>query len=169
MTWMNEQRLIPWKNLMNIMASCNQSSWSLCDHMAMTQMTKYSQKYAPGSSLSTSRIWILYGVSRLVVNSSKVVFAYREEQVYRASMPGLSVRVYVMMWDTSAEEDKYLAEVRREKESFEKLIKERAVSLSNMPLGRFIYSTAEYGSRVTREPKSRSGSHRSYDPQYQQS
>lgn len=35
-----------------------------------------------------------------------------------------------MMWDTSAEEDKYLAEVRREKESFERLIKERAVSLS---------------------------------------
>ena len=39
------------------------------------------------------------------------------------------------MWDTSAEEDKYLAEVRREKESFEKLIRERAVSLSNMPVG----------------------------------
>jgi DNA excision repair protein ERCC-4 len=39
-----------------------------------------------------------------------------------------------MMWDTSAEEDKYLAEVRREKESFEKLIKERAVSPSCIQL-----------------------------------
>ena len=57
-------------------------------------------------------------------------------QVYRGSTPGLSVRVYLMMWDTSAEEDKYLAEVRREKGSFEKLIKERAVSLSNIPLSR---------------------------------
>ncbi len=37
-----------------------------------------------------------------------------------------------MIWDTSAEEDKYLAEVRREKESFERLIKERAVSPSNI-------------------------------------
>lgn len=40
-----------------------------------------------------------------------------------------------MIWDTSAEEDKYLAEVRREKESFERLIKERAVSLSNIYSG----------------------------------
>lgn len=63
-----------------------------------------------------------------------MVFAQRA-QVYRGSTPGLSVRVYIIMWDTSAEEDKYLAEVRREKESFEKLIRERAVSLSNMPVG----------------------------------
>jgi hypothetical protein len=72
-----------------------------------------------------------------------------------------------MMWDTSAEEDKYLAEVRREKESFEKLIKERAVGLSDMPVGRFIYDITEHGPRVRRETKPRSGSHRSYDSQYQ--
>jgi hypothetical protein len=73
------------------------------------------------------------------------------------------------MWDTSAEEDKYLAEVRREKESFEKLIKERAVSLSNMPLGQIIYCMTEHGLCVTRETKSRSGSHGSHDSQHQQS
>jgi len=74
-----------------------------------------------------------------------------------------------MMWDTSAEEDKYLAEVRREKESFEKLIRERAVGLSDIPVGRFIYDMAEHGPRDTRETKPRSGSHRSDDSQYQQS
>ncbi|KIM21371.1 hypothetical protein M408DRAFT_80635 [Serendipita vermifera MAFF 305830] len=50
----------------------------------------------------------------------------RRIEVYRASNPGLAVRVYVQVWDTSAEEDMYLAELRREKEAFEHLIRERA-------------------------------------------
>lgn len=52
----------------------------------------------------------------------------RRIEVYRASTPGLSVRVYAQIWDMSAEEDRYLAELRREKESFEQLIREKAVS-----------------------------------------
>ena len=72
-------------------------------------------------------------VRRIEVSREFIQGGFRsKKQVYRGSTPGLSVRVYVMMWDTSAEEDKYLAEVRREKESFEKLIKERAVSPSNI-------------------------------------
>ena len=105
-------------------------------------------------------------VSRQCGLGSSVGFTHGV-QVYRGSTPGLSVRVYVMMWDTSAEEDKYLAEVRREKESFEKLIKERAVGLSNTSIDRFIYDMAEHGPCVTRETKSQSGSHRSHDSQYQ--
>jgi DNA excision repair protein ERCC-4 len=53
----------------------------------------------------------------------------RRIEVYRASNPGLAVRVYVQIWDTSAEEDMYLAELRREKEAFEQLIRERAVRI----------------------------------------
>ena len=49
-------------------------------------------------------------------------------QVYRNSNPGLSVRVYFMMYRLSCEEVKYLAGLRKEKESFERLIKERGVS-----------------------------------------
>jgi DNA excision repair protein ERCC-4 len=52
----------------------------------------------------------------------------RRIEVYRGSNPGLAVRVYVQIWDTSAEEDMYLAELRREKEAFEHLIRERSVS-----------------------------------------
>jgi DNA excision repair protein ERCC-4 len=52
----------------------------------------------------------------------------RRIEVYRSSNPGLAVRVYVQIWDTSAEEDMYLAELRREKEAFEQLIRERGVS-----------------------------------------
>lgn len=48
-------------------------------------------------------------------------------QVYRSSNPGLGVRVYHMVYGNSCEEYKYLAGIRREKESFERLIKERGV------------------------------------------
>ena len=48
-------------------------------------------------------------------------------QVYRNSNPGLGVRVYFMMYKMSCEEGKYLTGLRREKESFERLIKERGV------------------------------------------
>jgi len=47
--------------------------------------------------------------------------------VYRSSNPGLGVRVYFMVYQMSCEEHKYLAGIRREKESFERLIKERGV------------------------------------------
>lgn len=48
-------------------------------------------------------------------------------QVYKNSHPGLAVRVYFMIYQLSCEEHKYLAGLRREKESFERLIKERGV------------------------------------------
>ena len=49
-------------------------------------------------------------------------------KVYRNSHPGLGVRVYFMLYRLSSEEAKYLTGLRREKESFERLIKERGVS-----------------------------------------
>jgi DNA excision repair protein ERCC-4 len=39
----------------------------------------------------------------------------------------MGVRMYFMVYQLSCEEHKYLAGLRREKESFEKLIKERGV------------------------------------------
>jgi DNA excision repair protein ERCC-4 len=39
----------------------------------------------------------------------------------------MGVRVYHMVYIDSCEEHKYLASIRREKESFERLIKERGV------------------------------------------
>ncbi|KIM83728.1 hypothetical protein PILCRDRAFT_97161 [Piloderma croceum F 1598] len=53
----------------------------------------------------------------------------RRIEVHRSSNPGLSVRVYFMVYQMSCEEHKYLAGIRREKESFERLIKERGSML----------------------------------------
>jgi hypothetical protein len=53
--------------------------------------------------------------------------------VYRSSNPGLGVRVYHMIYHNCCEEHKYLAGIRREKESFERMIKERGVSSIWLP------------------------------------
>ncbi|KAJ7274649.1 hypothetical protein C8J57DRAFT_1312429 [Mycena rebaudengoi] len=53
----------------------------------------------------------------------------RRIEVYRALNPGLTVRVYHLLYANSCEEHKYLAGIRKEKESFERLIKERGTML----------------------------------------
>lgn len=51
----------------------------------------------------------------------------RRVECYRAAQPGLGVRVYFLMYKDSVEEQRYLASIRKEKDAFEKLIKEKAV------------------------------------------
>ncbi|KDN53411.1 hypothetical protein K437DRAFT_265777 [Tilletiaria anomala UBC 951] len=50
----------------------------------------------------------------------------RRIEVYRRSNPGFGVRLYFMMYAESFEEQRYLSSIRREKESFEKLIREKS-------------------------------------------
>ncbi|CAL1710551.1 unnamed protein product [Somion occarium] len=54
----------------------------------------------------------------------------RRIEVYKKANPGLAVRIYLLIYNNSCEEAKYLAGVRREKESFERLIKERGSMLN---------------------------------------
>ncbi|KAJ7624883.1 hypothetical protein FB45DRAFT_1086972 [Roridomyces roridus] len=53
----------------------------------------------------------------------------RRIEVYRSSNPGLNVRVYHMVYGNSCEEHKYLAGIRKEKDAFQRLIKERGTML----------------------------------------
>lgn len=50
----------------------------------------------------------------------------RQIEVYQAKHPEISVRVYFLVYDGSAEEQSYLTTLRREKEAFEMLIREKA-------------------------------------------
>jgi len=52
----------------------------------------------------------------------------RRVEVYRSSHTDRTVRVYFMYYKNSVEEQRYLASVRREKDAFTKLIRERGVS-----------------------------------------
>lgn len=53
----------------------------------------------------------------------------RRVEVYRSSHVGRNVRVYFVYYGGSVEEQRYLSAVRREKDSFTKLIKEKGVRI----------------------------------------
>lgn len=54
----------------------------------------------------------------------------RRVEVYRSSHVGRIVKVYFLSYEGSVEEQRYLSAVRREKDAFSKLIKEKGVSLA---------------------------------------
>ena len=66
-------------------------------------------------SLLSSRVRLLTSLKRV------------HEQLYKSTHPSMPVRVYFCVYTNSVEEQKYLSAIRREKNAFEKLIKERAV------------------------------------------
>lgn len=57
----------------------------------------------------------------------------RRVEVYRSSHGDRNVRVYFMYYGDSVEERRYLDAVRKEKDAFTKLIRERGVSRSRVP------------------------------------
>lgn len=61
----------------------------------------------------------------VVMYDADVTFV-RQIEVFKASHPGMPLRVYFLLYDSSVEEQKYLTALRKEKESFQQLIQERA-------------------------------------------
>ncbi|KAL8283775.1 hypothetical protein RQP46_005207 [Phenoliferia psychrophenolica] len=51
----------------------------------------------------------------------------RRVEAYRSAHQGLAVRVYFLMYKDSVEEQRYLSSVRKEKDAFERLIREKGV------------------------------------------
>ena len=49
-------------------------------------------------------------------------------QTYRAAHANCALRVYFLTYKDSVEEQKYLSSIRKEKDAFERLIRERGVS-----------------------------------------
>ena len=56
-----------------------------------------------------------------------VLWLVRQIEVYKTLNSNLNLRVYLLMYKNSCEEQRYLTSVRCEKESFEILIREKAV------------------------------------------
>ncbi|KAL0078233.1 G protein gamma subunit [Phycomyces blakesleeanus] len=52
----------------------------------------------------------------------------RSIEIYRSLNPHLNVRVYFMVYENSVEEQVYLSEIRKEKEAFERMIREKSAS-----------------------------------------
>jgi hypothetical protein len=56
----------------------------------------------------------------------------RKLEIYKASNPDIDLKVYLMVYDNSIEEQQYLTLLRREKESFEKLIHQKSVIMPKL-------------------------------------
>ncbi|KAM6250071.1 DNA repair endonuclease XPF [Porphyrio hochstetteri] len=61
----------------------------------------------------------------VVLYDAELTFV-RQLEIYKASRPGKPVRVYFLIYGGSTEEQRYLTALRKEKEAFEKLIREKA-------------------------------------------
>ncbi|XP_048188551.1 DNA repair endonuclease XPF [Perognathus longimembris pacificus] len=61
----------------------------------------------------------------VVLYDAELAFV-RQLEVFRASRPGRPMRVYFLIYGGSTEEQRYLTTLRKEKEAFEKLIREKA-------------------------------------------
>ncbi|KAI8369465.1 uncharacterized protein BYT42DRAFT_584566 [Radiomyces spectabilis] len=57
----------------------------------------------------------------------------RRIEVYRAMHPNVHVQVYFMLYDNSVEEQNYLSLIRKEKEAFESLIREKSIMAIPLP------------------------------------
>lgn len=76
---------------------------------------------------SNRSVWL----SKLI-NLWKTQHQYILLQVYKACRPGQPLRVYFLMFSGSSEEQRFLTSIRKEKESFEQLIRTKAVSVPNI-------------------------------------
>ncbi|CAG8763405.1 23191_t:CDS:10 [Gigaspora margarita] len=69
----------------------------------------------------------------------------RRVEIFRAIHPGISCKVYFMIYENSVEEQRYLSVIRKEKEAFEKLIYEKSVGkpriISRNPADMFLRTT----------------------------
>ncbi|XP_053936267.1 DNA repair endonuclease XPF [Cuculus canorus] len=61
----------------------------------------------------------------VVLYDAELTFV-RQLEIYKASRPGKPLRVYFLIYGGSTEEQRYLTTLRKEKEAFEKLIREKA-------------------------------------------
>ncbi|CEP16749.1 hypothetical protein [Parasitella parasitica] len=57
----------------------------------------------------------------------------RQIEVYRAQHPTVDIRVYFLLYENSVEEQNYLSLIRKEKESFERLIHEKSIMAIPLP------------------------------------
>ncbi|KAJ1097508.1 hypothetical protein NDU88_002626 [Pleurodeles waltl] len=80
-----------------------------------------------GCSDSYALTRVLHEVEpRYVVLYDAELSFVRQLEIYRASRPGKPLRVYFLVYGGSTEEQRYLTALRKEKEAFEKLIREKA-------------------------------------------
>lgn len=111
----------------------NESS-SACYYKVLSRpMTIIHSLY--GNSDPYSLVRVLYQIEpRFIVLYDVDMMFIRQIEVYKATKPNKALRVYFMMYLDSTDEQRYLTTLRKEKESFEFLIREKAVCEFFLPI-----------------------------------
>ncbi len=91
----------------------------------------YLSAYSGGSKQKMSLLKLLNDAKPkyIILYDSELRFV-RQIEIYKAINHEQPLRVYFFMYSNSVEEQRYLTSIRREKEAFEILIKEKAVSVT---------------------------------------
>lgn len=93
-------------------------------------MTVFHPLYGNSDPYSLSRTLIELQPTYVVLYDPEMSVV-RQLEIFKASNPGKPLRVYFLLYSNSSEEQKYLITVRKEKDAFEYLIKEKAVIISS--------------------------------------
>ena len=96
-----------------------------------------ANRFSPGARKSPKRPSIT--VYCIIINFFSIFYRYvvlydasvhfvRQLEIYKACRPGIPMRIYFLSYRSSTEEQIYLTSLRREKEAFTTLIKEKSVN-----------------------------------------
>ena len=88
-----------------------------------------------GPKQKTSLVKLLFDVKpKYIVLYDSELWFVRQIEVYQSLNFQLPLRVYFLMYTNSCEEQRYLTSIRSEKEAFEILIREKAVSYETLTI-----------------------------------
>uniref|UniRef100_A0A8D0BB36 DNA repair endonuclease XPF n=1 Tax=Salvator merianae TaxID=96440 RepID=A0A8D0BB36_SALMN len=103
----------------------NLSSSDVCYRILKEPLTVIHPLKGCGDPYSLTRILHEVAPRYVVLYDAELTFV-RQLEIYKASRPGRPLRVYFLVYGGSVEEQCYLTTLRKEKEAFEKLIREKA-------------------------------------------
>ena len=91
----------------------------------------YISAYEGGPKQRLILLNLLYDVkpTYIILYDSQMWFI-RSLEIYKTTFFNMDMRYYILMYTNSCEEQKYLTSIRSEKESFEILIREKAVGFN---------------------------------------
>lgn len=122
------------------------------DSADMLKCTSYPNTYLHALFGNADRYSLAKALEKLtprfVVLYNNSLHFVRQLEVYKACKPGIPLRVYVLTYEMSTEEQIYLTSVKREKEAFHSLIREK----STMVIPKEIEGKVDHAPQLSRDP-----------------
>lgn len=137
----------------NLKVSPSSSSESTSEESAdMLKCTSHPNTYLHALFGNADRYSLAKALEKLtprfVILYNNSLHFVRQLEVYKACKPGIPLRVYVLTYEMSTEEQIYLTSVKREKEAFHSLIQQK----STMVIPKEIEGKVDHAPQLSRDP-----------------